>query len=186
MISSGELKKGIIIELEGGLYNVLDYQHIKMGRGSAQIRLRLRDLRARHTIERTFQASEKFRRARLDMRSMQYLYREGNLHYFMDLENFEQIPLASTLLGEALGYLKEGLALQVLFHRDEPIGVELSLTVDLRVTETTPSFKGDTAQGGTKPATLETGLTLQVPFFVVVGDVVRIDTRSGTYLERVS
>lgn len=186
MISRGELKKGIVIELEGGLYNVLDYQHIKMGRGSAQVRLKLRDLRARHTIERTFQAGERFRRARLDTRSMQYLYHEGDLHYFMDLESFEQIPLASDLLGEALNYLKEGLALEVLFHEDEPIGVELPLTVDLEVRETAPAFKGDTAQGGTKPATLETGLAVQVPFFVSGGDVVRIDTRSGTYLERVT
>jgi len=184
MISSGELKKGITIELDGELYQVLDYQHIKMGRGSAQVRLKLRDLHAGHTIERTFQASEKFIRARLDFRKMQYLYNEGDLYYFMDEENFEQIPLNSDQIGDAVNYLKEGLSVEVSSYKGELVGVELPIAVELQVTETGPGFKGDTATAGTKPAKLETGITIQVPLFVNNGDIIKVDTRSGSYLER--
>jgi elongation factor P len=186
MIDSGELKKGIIIELEGKLYQVLDYQHIKMGRGSAQVRLRLRDVRSAHTIERSFQASERFARVRLEYRTMQYLYNDGGLYYFMDNENFEQIPLTASQLGDALKYLKEGMSLEVLNHEGELVGVEIPIAVELRVAETGPGFKGDTATAGNKPAKLETGITIQVPIFVNNGDIVKVDTRTGEYLERVS
>lgn len=186
MISTSELKKGITIELDGQLYTILDWQHIKMGRGSAQVRLKLRDVRAGHTIERTFQAGEKFNRARLDRRPASYLYSDGDLHYFMDSESFEQTIFSTAQLGEALNYLKDGQILELLKYGDEPIGVELPTSVKLVVTETGPSFKGDTAQGGSKPATLETGLVVQVPIFVSNGDVVSVDTRTGNYLERVS
>ena len=186
MIDSGELKKGIIIELEGKLYQVLDYQHIKMGRGSAQVRLRLRDVRSAHNIERSFQASEKFARARLDYHTMQYLYNDGELYYFMDEENFEQTPLTASQLGDALKYLKEGMSLEVLNHKGELVGVEIPIAVELRVAETGPGFKGDTATAGNKPAKLETGITIQVPIFVNNGDIVKVDTRTGEYLERVS
>jgi len=186
MISSGELRKGIIIELEGTLYQVLDYQHIKMGRGSAQTRLRLRDIRGGHTIERTFQASEKFTRVRLDFRKMQYLYNDGDLYYFMDEESFEQLPLTANQIGDAINYLKEGMSLEVSSYKGELVGVELPITVELQVVETGPGFKGDTATAGTKPAELETGITIQVPLFVNNGDVIKVDTRTGSYLERVS
>jgi len=186
MIDSGELKKGIIIELEGKLYQVLDYQHIKMGRGSAQVRLRLRDVRSAHNIERSFQASEKFARARLDYHTMQYLYNDGELYYFMDEENFEQTPLTASQLGDALKYLKEGMSLEVLNHKGELVGVEMPITVELRVAETGPGYKGDTATAGNKPAKLETGITIQVPIFVNNDDIVKVDTRTGEYLERVS
>ncbi|UCG09927.1 MAG: elongation factor P [Dehalococcoidia bacterium] len=186
MISSGELRKGIIIELEGELYQVLDYHHLKLGRGSAQIRLKVRDIRGGHTIERTFQATEKFARARLDFRTMQYLYNEGDLYYFMDEENFEQLPLNASQLGDALNYLKEGMSLEVSSYKGELVGVELPITVELEVTQTEPGFKGDTATAGNKPAKLETGLKIQVPLFVSQGDIIKVDTRSGTYLERVS
>jgi elongation factor P len=186
MISSGELRKGIIIELDGELYQVLDYHHLKLGRGSAQIRLKMRDIRGGHTIERTFQATEKFARARLDFRTMQYLYSEGDLYYFMDEENFEQLPLNASQLGDALNYLKEGMSLEVSSYKGELVGVELPITVELEVTQTEPGFKGDTATAGTKPAKLETGLKIQVPLFVNQGDIIKVDTRSGTYLERVS
>ena len=186
MIDTGDLKKGLTIELDGRLYYILDYQHIKMGRGTAQVRLKLRDLRAGHTIERTFQAGEKFVRARLDRRSVQYLYQDGDLYYFMDSESFEQTLLAGTQLGDAINYLKEGLSLELLTYGNEAIGVELPNSVDLKVRETGPAFKGDTAQSGTKPAVLETGITIQVPLFVSIGDVVRVDTRTGNYLERVA
>ena len=185
MISTGDLKKGITIELEGELYQILDWQHIKMGRGSAQVRLKLRDIRGGHTIERTFQAGEKFARARLDRRAVQFLYSEGNLYYFMDSETFEQSALDAELLGDGLNYLKEGMSLEVLSYKDKPISAELPNSVELEVVDTGPSFKGDTAQAGNKPAKLDTGVTIQVPMFVNNGDIVRVDTRTGQYLERV-
>jgi elongation factor P len=185
MIGSGDLRKGITIELGGELYQVLDYQHIKIGRGSAQIRLKLRDVRGGHTIERTFQAGEKFVRARLDYRNVQYLYNDGDLYYFMDEENFEQFPLSLAQLGDTINYLKEGMSLQVSSYKGELVGVELPITVELEVVDTEPGFKGDTATGGNKPAKLETGITIQVPLFVNTGDVIKVDTRIASYLERV-
>lgn len=185
MITSGELRKGLTIELEGKLYQVVDYQHIKMKR-TALIRLKLYDIRAGHTIERTFQSSEKFTRARLDYRSMQYLYNDGNLYYFMDEENFEQVSLDSNQLGNATNYLKEGMSLQISSYQGELVGVELPTAVELQVTDTGPGFKGDTATAGNKPATLETGITIQVPLFINQGDIIKVDTRDGSYLERVS
>lgn len=182
MISTGELKKGITIQLEGQLYTILDYQHLKLGRGTAQVRMKLRDIRGGHTIERTVQAGEKFPLARLDRRPVQYLYRDGDLYYFMDAETFEQTSLSTAQFSDALHYLKEGQNLEVLTYRGEPIAVELPAAVELKVKETGPAFKGDTSQSGTKPATLETGFTLQVPFFISIGDVVKVDTRTGAYL----
>jgi len=186
MIDSGELRKGIIIELEEKLYQVIDYQHIKLGRGSAQVRLKLRDIRSGHNIERAFQASEKFTRVRLDYRNMQYLYNDGNLYYFMDEENFEQMPLTASQLGDALNYLKEGMSLETLSYKGELVGVEMPTAVELRVVDTGPGFKGDTATAGNKPAKLETGIIIQVPLFISNGDTVKVDTRTGEYLERVS
>jgi len=183
MISGSELRKGIIIELEGKLYQVVDHQHIKMKR-TALARLKLRDIRDGHTIEQTFQSNEKFSRARLDFRSMQYLYNDGGLYYFMDEESFEQMPLSASQLGNALSYLKEGMSLQVSSYKGELVGVELPITVELEVTDTDPGFKGDTATAGTKPAKLETGITIQVPLFIDKGDIIKVDTRNGSYLER--
>jgi elongation factor P len=186
MIDSGELRKGITIELEGGLYRVIEYQHLKLGRGSAQVRLKLRSIQTGHIIERTFQASEKFTPARLERRATQYLYSEGSLYFFMDTESFEQIPLDATQLGDAVNYLKEGMTLEVSSYKDRLVGVELPTAVVLQVTETGPSFKGDTTTAGSKPATLETGLLIQVPFFINKGDIIKVDTRTGEYLERVA
>lgn len=185
MISTGELKKGITIELDGDLYTILDYQHLKLGRGSAQVRMKLRHVRAGHTIERTFQAGDRFPRAYLDRRPAQYLYSDGELFHFMDTENFEQIALNSAQLGEAVSYVKENQTLDLLSYKGDPIGVELPITVELQVAETDPGFKGDTATGGSKLAKLETGLSIQVPLFVVTGDVIKVDTRTGSYIERV-
>ncbi len=186
MIGTGDLRKGATIELDGQLYSVLDYHHIKMGRGSAQVRLKLRDLRAGHIIERTFQAGEKFLRAKLDHHSVQFLYRDGDLLHFMDLETYEQTVLNLEHLGDAVNYLKDGMTLEVLTYGDEPIGAEVPLSVELVVVDAAPGFKGDTAAGGTKPATLETGLAIQVPLFINAGDVIKVDTRTGSYVERVS
>jgi len=186
MISSSELRKGIIIEIDGELYQVLDYHHIQMGRGSAQVRLKLRDVHGRHTIERTFQASEKFPRVRLDFRQVQYLYNDGDLYYFMDKETFEQMPLNAGQLGDVLSYLKENMSLELSSYEGELVGVELPITVELQVVETGPGFKGNTATAGNKPAKLETGISIQVPLFIDEGDIIKIDTRTGEYLERVS
>jgi elongation factor P len=183
VINAGELRKGITIELDGKLYQVIDYQHVKMKR-TALARLKLRNIVDGHTIEQTFQNTEKFVRARLDYRDMQYLYNDGGLYYFMDEENFEQTSLDEGQLGDAMNYLKEGMSLQIASYKDKLVGVELPITVELEVTETGPSFKGDTASAGTKPATLETGLTIQVPMFINEGDTIKVDTRSGSYLER--
>ena len=185
MISGSELRKGIIIELEDKLYQVIDYQHIKMKR-TALARVKLRDIQAGHTIERTFPSDEKFNRARLDYRSMQYLYNDGDLYYFMDEENFEQAPLNASQLGDTINYLKEGMSLDMSSYKGELVSVELPITVELEVIDTEPGFKGDTATAGNKPATLETGITIQVPLFIDKGDVIKVDTRSGSYLERVS
>ncbi len=185
MISGSELRKGVIIELEGKLYQVVDYQHIKMKR-TALARVKLRDMQAGHTLERTFQTDEKFTRVRLDHRSMQYLYNDGNLYYFMDEENFEQMPLSTEQLGDTINYLKEGMSLGISSYQGELVGVELPITVELKVIDTDPGFKGDTATAGNKPARLETGITIQVPLFINKEDVIKVDTRTGSYLERVS
>jgi len=185
MISGGELRKGITIELDGKLYQVIDYQHVKMKR-TALARLKLRNIRDGHTIEQTFPTTEKFVRARLDYRNMQYLYNDGDLYHFMDEENFEQTSLDRSQLGDAIDYLKEGMSLQISSYKEALIGVELPITVGLKVAETGPSYKGDTATTGTKPATLETGIIIQVPMFISEGDIIKVDTRTGSYLERVS
>jgi len=185
MISGSELRKGVIIELEGKLYQVIDYQHVKMKR-TALAKVKLRDINAGHTVERSFQSGDKLIRARLDSRQMQYLYNDGDLYYFMDEENFEQMPLTASQMGDALNYLKEGLSVEVSSYKGEVLGIELPITVELEVTETDPGFKGDTATAGNKPAKLETGLTVQVPLFINEGDIIKVDTRTGTYLERSS
>jgi len=185
MINSSELRKGVTIELDDKLYQVIEYQHIKMKR-TALAKVKLRDIRDGHTIERSFQNTEKFVRARLEYRPMQYLYSDGDLYYFMDEENFEQTSLDSNQLGDAINYLKEGMSLQISSYKGELMGVEMPITVELEVTKSEPGFKGDPATAGTKPATLETGITIEVPLFINEGDIVKVDTRSGSYLERVN
>ncbi|MBI1886565.1 MAG: elongation factor P [Chloroflexi bacterium] len=182
MIETGDLKKGQTLEIDGTLYQVLDFQHLKLGRGSAQVRLKLRDVRGGHTIDRTVQAGTRFNRARVERAPAQYLYKQGGLHYLMNTETYDQIPLNDDQLADALDYLTENSMCELLIYGDEPIGVELPAAVELRVAETEAWVKGDTAQGGTKPAKLETGLPLQVPLFIGVGDVVKVDTRTGQYL----
>lgn len=185
MISGSELRKGITIEVDGKLFQVTDYQHVKMKR-TALARVKLRNIRDGHTIERTFQSGEKFILAQVDFRGMQYLYNDGDLYYFMDEESFEQTPISASQLGDAVKYLKEGMSLRISSYNGELVEVEMPITVDLKVTDTGPDFKGDTATGSGKPATLQTGITIQVPLFVNTGDIIKVDTRSGSYLERVS
>lgn len=186
MINAGEIKKGIIIELENQLYSIVDFQHIKMGRGSAQVRLKLRSIKTGGTVDKSFQAGEKFQRVRLEHRTVQFQYADGDDYHFMDTESFDQVVLNRPVLGDAVNYLKENTNLELLSHNEEPIGVEMPITVDLKIVETEPGFKGDTATGGTKPATVETGLVVQVPLFVQQGETIRVDTRTGTYQERVA
>ncbi len=186
MIDVGEVRKGLTIELDGELYSVVDFEHIKMGRGGALARLKLRSVRSGYSFERTFPASEKFRRVFLERRKAQFLYREDNLYTFMDNESFEQYTLSSEQLGDAVPYLRESLVIDLLMHGDQAIGIDLPISIEYKVTETEPGFKGNTATAGTKPAVLETGLKTNVPLFVSVGDVIRIDTRTGAYQERVS
>ena len=184
VISTGDLKKGIVIELDGAQYQITDWEHIKVGRGSAQVRLKLRDIRAGHSMERTFQAGTKFTRVRMEHIAMLYLYRDGDLYYFMNNETYEQLPLNAGIVGDALPFLAENAACEILYAGEDPIAVELPASVVLLVAESEPGLKGDTQSGATKPVTLETGHTLNVPLFVGPGDRIKVDTRSGEYLER--
>ncbi|MGH2610930.1 MAG: elongation factor P [Tepidiformaceae bacterium] len=186
MITTGDLKKGVTIELDGKLYSILDYSHIKTGRGSAQVRLKLRDVRSGSIIEQTFQAGTKWPRARVERRQMQYLYADGGFFYFMNTENFEQIPVTADKMGDANLYLKENDTCELVLYGDEVIGIELPMSVELTITDADPGFKGDTATGGTKPATLETGLVVNVPLFLEAGQKIKINTDSGAYIERVN
>jgi elongation factor P len=185
MMSTGELKKGAAIELDGELWQILDYHHIKMGRGSAQVRITLRNIKRGQTVERSFQAGTKWPRAHLEKRPVQFLYRDGDDFHFMELENYEQFTISAEQLESAVSYLTDGMQLDRTSYEGETIGIELPVTVDLVVAQTDPGFAGDTATGGRKPATLETGLVVQVPLFVNEGDTLRIDTRTGDYQTRV-
>ncbi len=184
MISTNDFRTGLTIELEGDVYQVVDFQHVKPGKGSAFVRSKLRNLRTGAVIEKTFNAGEKIPRARVDRREFQYLYNDGAVYNFMDMETYDQTGLSAEQLGDATKYLKENMVINILLFQGRPIGVDLPNFVELKVVETTPGIKGDTASGGSKPATLETGYVVQVPFFINVGDVLQIDTRTGQYLKR--
>ncbi len=185
MISTSEIRKGVIIELDGQLMQVMDWSHIKMGRGSAQVRLKLRNVRRGDIVERTFQAGTRWPRARVEQRRAQYLYSDGAAFHFMDPETYDQFAVPSAQLGDDARFLTDGMEMYVSFYEGEILGVDLPVTVDLRVTSTERGFAGDTAGAARKPATLETGHTLQVPLFVAEGDLIRVDTRTGEYQTRV-
>jgi elongation factor P len=185
MISTGELRKGAVIELDNDLWQILDYHHIKMGRGSAQVRITLKNVKRGQTIDRSFQAGTKWPRAVLDRRPVQFLYRDGDDFHFMDNDSYDQFSLTAAQLDDAVNYLTDGMTLDRTSYQGETLGVELPVTVELSVAQAEPGFAGDTAQGARKSATLETGLVLQVPLFVNEGDVVRVDTRTGEYQTRV-
>jgi elongation factor P len=185
MIGVQELRKGATFEMDGQLYRVLEATHNKQGRGNATIRTRLRNLRTGATVEYNFLSGGRVNDVRLDRRNFQYLYHDGDLYYFMDMETYEQAALTSETLSDTVPWLTDGMEVQMEMYGTEPINIELPTTVDLEVVETAPGFKGDTATGGGKPATLATGITVQVPFFVDVGDTIRVDTRTGEYVTRV-
>ncbi|MHC9544335.1 MAG: elongation factor P [Vulcanimicrobiota bacterium] len=185
MITSNDFKNGMTIELDGHLMTIVEFLHVKPGKGSAFVRTKLRNLKSGYVVEKTFRAGEKVTRAIIDKRTMQFLYSSGSDYNVMDTENYEQITLSAEALGDGVKWLKEGMEISVLFYGTDPIGVDVPNFVELKVTETEPGFKGDTATGGTKPATLETGAIIQVPLFINIGELLQIDTRTGQYLRRV-
>lgn len=184
MISANDLRRGSTFEMDGELYKVAEYQHSYLGRGSANVRVKMRNLRTGTTIERTFTPEDRISDVRLELREVQYLYNDGILYYFMDTETYEQPALSAELLGNAVDYLTENMTLQISTHEGEPIDIVLPVTVDLKVIEAAPGFAGDTATGATKQVTLETGLKVTVPLFVEEGDIIRVDTRTGEYIAR--
>lgn len=184
MISSNDFRNGVTIELDGQIFVVVEFLHVKPGKGAAFVRTKLRNIENGGVTERTFRAGEKVPRAHLERREMQYLYRSADDFSFMDNESFEQVLLSAEYLGDQALYLKENMAVIAVKYKDRMIGVELPNSVELTVVETDPGVRGDTASGGSKPAKLETGLIVQVPFFINEGDVLRVDTRTGQYIER--
>ena len=184
MIAGGDLRPGVKVELDGTPYVVTDFQWVKPGKGGAFMRTRLKNMKTGAVIERTFRTDEKIPTAEVEERRVQFLYRTEDMYHFMDTNSFEQFSMGEKPLGGASGFLKEAQVFSILFHRDEPVGVALPTFVELEVAETEPGVRGDTASGGSKPATLETGAVIQVPLFINIGDVLRVDTRSGAYVER--
>jgi len=184
-VSTNDFRTGLTIELDGDVYSVVEFLHVKPGKGSAFVRSKLRNVRTGAIAERTFRAGEKLPLARIDRRPMQYLYNTGDDYFFMDTETYEQMQLDKDILADNIKFMVENMNITLLMYNGDILGVELPNFVILEVTETEPGVKGDTAAGGSKPAKLETGLVVQVPFFIDVGDKLKIDTRSGEYLERV-
>jgi len=184
MISVNDFRTGLTIEIDGELYTVVDFLHVKPGKGAAFVRSKLKNIRTGYVIEKTFNAGEKVALARIETRPMQYLYKSDPDYVFMDMENYEQISLNEELLGDGIKYLKENMEVFIQIYEGKPIGVMLPNTVELQVVETAPGFKGDTAAGGSKPAKLETGAVVNVPFFINEGDIIQVDTRTGEYLKR--
>lgn len=185
MASTADFRKGLTLRHKGELYTIVEFQHVKPGKGGAFVRTKLKNLETGRVIDQTFRAGEVVETVRLEHRPAQYLYSDGNLHHFMDKKTYEQFSLSPDRIGDNLNYMKENAELEILFADESPVGVELPTYCDLKVVETDPGLKGDTASGGSKPAKLETGLVMSVPLFVQAGDIVRVDTRTGKYLERV-
>jgi elongation factor P len=186
MIDANELRKSVTFELDGNLYKVLDYHHHKPGRGAATIRIKARNMITGATIDKTFSSGERVQDVQLEYKNVQYLYTDGEFYYFMDNQTFDQPAVQGDVLSEVLGYLKEGLEVKLTYFNDSPIDIELPTSVDLNVTEAAAAVKGDTATGVTKKVKLETGTEVSVPNFIVEGDLIRVDTRNGTYLTRVT
>ena len=185
MISAGDFKNGVTVEIDGNIYQILEFQHVKPGKGAAFVRTKLKNIISGGVVEKTFRPTEKFPKAHIDRKDMQYLYRDGDLFNFMDVETYDQIALNEDVVGDSLKFVKEHEVVKICSHNGHVFSVEPPLFVELAITETEPGFKGDTAQGATKPATVETGAIVMVPLFVEQGDVLKIDTRSGEYLSRV-
>ena len=185
MISAGDFRNGITIEIDSNIFQIIEFQHVKPGKGAAFVRTKLKNIKSGGVIEKTFRPTEKCPQARIDRKDMQYLYSDGDLFHFMDQETFEQIALNEDSVGDSLKFVKENDICKVCSHNGSVFAIEPPLFVELEITDTEPGFKGDTATGATKPAVVETGATVYVPLFVELGDKIKIDTRSGEYLSRV-
>ena len=185
MISAGDFRNGVTIEYEGNIFQIIEFQHVKPGKGAAFVRTKLKNIKNGGVVEKTFRPTEKFPQARIDRVDMQYLYSDGDLYNFMDVNTYEQIALNADTIGDALKFVKENEMVKICSHNGSVFAIEPPLFVELEITETEPGFKGDTATGATKPAVVETGATVYVPLFVEQGDVIKIDTRTGEYLSRV-
>ena len=185
MVAAGDFKNGITVEIDGNIYQILEFQHVKPGKGAAFVRTKLKNIISGGVVEKTFRPTEKFENAHIDRKDMQYLYQDGDLYNFMDMETYDQIALDADVVGDALKFVKENETVKVISHQGNVFAIEPPITVELRVIETEPGVKGDTATGATKPATVETGAQIMVPLFVNQDDVLKIDTRSGEYLSRV-
>ena len=185
MVSAGDFRNGVTIEMDGNVYQIIEFQHVKPGKGAAFVRTKLKDIINSGVIEKSFRPTEKFENAHIDRREMQYLYSDGDLFNFMDTENYEQIALNRDAVGDSLKFVKENEMVKVCSYKGNVFAIEPPLFVELTITETEPGFKGDTATGASKPATVETGAQVSVPLFVEEGNVIKIDTRTGEYLSRV-
>ena len=185
MVSAGDFRNGVTLEMDGNIYQIIEFQHVKPGKGAAFVRTKLKNIINGGVVEKTFRPTEKFPTARIDRVEMQYLYNDGDLFYFMNTETYDQIALNNETIGDALKFVKENEMVKVCSHNGNVFAVEAPLFVELEVTDTEPGFKGDTATGATKPATVESGAVVYVPLFVQTGDKLKIDTRTGEYLSRV-
>ena len=185
MISAGDFRNGVTIEFEGNIYQIIEFQHVKPGKGAAFVRTKLKNIKSGGVVEKTFRPTEKCPQARIDRKDMQYLYVDGDLYTFMDMESYEQISLSKDAVGDSLKFVKENEICKVCSHNGSVFAIEPPLFVELEITETEPGFAGNTATGATKPATVETGAIVQVPLFVNQNEVIKIDTRTGEYLSRV-
>ena len=184
MITAGDFRNGVTFEEDGNVCQIVEFQHVKPGKGAAFVRAKVRNVITGGVVEKTYRPTDKFEKAHIERKDMQYLYNDGELFYFMDVETYDQMPLSADQLGDALRFVKENEMVKLLIYKGNVFGVEPPNFVELEVTETEPGFKGDTSTGATKPATLETGTTINVPLFIDIGDVIRVDTRTGSYMER--
>ena len=184
MVTAGDFRNGVTFDMDGNVYQIIEFQHVKPGKGAAFVRTKIRNVISGAVVERTFNPTEKFPTAYIERKEMQYLYSDGDLYYFMDNETYENMPINKDKLGDNFKFVKENTDVKVLSHKGAVSGVEPPLFLELQVTKTDPGFKGDTATNATKPATLETGAEIKVPLFINEGDMIRVDTRTGEYLER--
>lgn len=185
MVSAGDFKNGLTVEIEGNIFQILEFQHVKPGKGAAFVRTKMKNIINGGVVEKTFRPTEKFEQAHIDRKEMQYLYSDSDLFYFMDVETYDQIAVNADTVGESLKFVKENENVKVISYQGSVFSIEPPITVELDIIETEPGFKGDTAQGATKPAIVETGAQVMVPLFVEQGDKLKIDTRTGEYLSRV-
>lgn len=184
MVSAGDFRNGVTFDMDGNVYQIIEFQHVKPGKGAAFVRTKIRNVISGSVVERTFNPSDKFPTAFVERKDMEYLYEDGGLYYFMDKESYENVPIGGDVIGDSLRFIKENMDCKVLSYKGSVFGVEPPFFVELAVTVTDPGFKGDTATNATKPATLETGAEIRVPLFIDEGDLIRIDTRTGEYMER--